>query len=408
MQITLDNSFDIAVIGAGILGLSTAYSLLRNDSSLKICIVEKESSAAMHQTGHNSGVIHSGIYYKPGSLKAVNCIRGYKMLIEFCAEYNVPFDICGKVISATDESEFERMEELLRRGMANGLEGCRLINSQEISEIEPHAFGLKGIFVPQTGIVDYRVVCSKLVQLTSERNCTMFFGEKVRVMHCDTRSISIRTDRQTLNAKLCIACAGLHSDRIAEISGAKPGFRIIPFRGEYYKLRSGRESLVKNLIYPVPDPRFPFLGVHFTRRIDGSVEAGPNAVLAFKREGYKKNDFNLRDSFDTLTFPGFRKLALRYTGTGLDEFRRSYSKGLFTRSLQRLLPSIKEEDLINGGAGVRAQACDKEGNLIDDFLILEDERMINVCNAPSPAATASLSIGETISEKAIRKLNSTY
>lgn len=408
LQITLDNSFDIAVIGSGILGLSTAYRLLCNDSSLKICILEKEKSPAMHQTGHNSGVIHSGIYYKPGSLKAVNCLRGYRMLVEFCTEHDVPFDICGKVISATDESEFDRMGELLRRGIDNGLEGCREISRQEIGEIEPNAFGLKGIFVPQTGIVDYRIVCSRLVRLTSERNCRIFFGEEVKEIRCGTRGITVRTNRQKLNAKICIACAGLHSDRIAEISGLKPGFRIIPFRGEYYKLRSGRESLVRNLIYPVPDPRFPFLGVHFTRRIDGSVEAGPNAVLAFKREGYKKNDFNLRDSFDTLIFPGFRKLALRYTGTGLDEFRRSYSKKLFTRSLQRLLPSIKEDDLMQGGAGVRAQACDKDGNLIDDFLILEDERMINVCNAPSPAATASLSIGETISEKAIRKLNSTY
>lgn len=408
LQIILDNTFDIAVIGAGILGLSTAYRLLCNDSSLRICIIEKEIGSAMHQTGHNSGVIHSGIYYKPGSLKALNCIRGYGMLVEFCSEHDVPFEICGKVISATDESEFERMEELLRRGIANGLTGCRPVSGQEIKELEPHASGLKGIFVPQTGIVDYRAVCSKLVQLASELNCRMFFGEEVKEIRSDSRNITIRTNLKTLKAKLCIACAGLHSDRIAAVSGAKPGFRIIPFRGEYYKLRSGRENLVRNLIYPVPDPRFPFLGVHFTRRIDGSVEAGPNAVLAFKREGYKKNDFNLRDSFDTLTFAGFRKLALRYAGTGLNEFRRSYSKKLFTRSLQRLLPSIKESDLMYGGAGVRAQACDMNGNLIDDFLILEDEGMINVCNAPSPAATASFSIGETISEKAIKRLNSTY
>jgi L-2-hydroxyglutarate oxidase len=400
----LKNIFDIIIIGAGIVGLGTAYNLLKKDSSLKLCIIEKESGPAMHQTGHNSGVIHSGIYYKPGSLKALNCIRGYQMLVEFCTEHRIPFDICGKVIIATEEKETERLEDLHQRGLANGLSGCRLITSDEIKELEPNAAGLKGIFVPQTGIVDYRIVSEYLAHLLNEMGCRIIYNEQVQSIKEYSADIKVTTNESHYTAKKCVACAGLFADRIASMTGKVPDFRIIPFRGEYYEIRADKRYLVRNLIYPVPDPEFPFLGVHFTRRVDGSVEAGPNAVLAFKREGYKKNDFNLKDSFDTLTFSGFRKLAARYRHTGLDEFKRSFSKKQFTRSLRRLIPSITEIDLIAGGAGVRAQACGKDGNLIDDFLFIEDELMINVCNAPSPAATASLSIGDTIAEKVLNTI----
>lgn len=395
----MKNIYDIIIIGAGIIGLSTAYNLQKRDASLNICIIEKESGPAMHQTGHNSGVIHSGIYYKPGSLKAVNCLRGYKMLIKFCTEHEIPFEICGKVIIATDENEFASMNMLYERAIANGLGGCKLLDRKEIREIEPNASGEKGIHVPQTGIVDYKSVSDKLARILKQGKCNIIYGEKVNGIKEGVREIEVSTSRNKFYARKCIACAGLFADRIASLSGKEPDFRIIPFRGEYYELREEKRKLVKNLIYPVPDPEFPFLGVHFTRRIDGSIEAGPNAVLAFKREGYKKNDFNLKDSFDTLAFAGFRKLAAKYIHTGIGEFKRSFSKRKFAQSLQRLVPSITEKDLLPGGSGVRAQACGRDGYLIDDFLFIEDEFMINVCNAPSPAATASLSIGETISEK---------
>ncbi len=397
----MKDTYDIIIIGAGILGLSTAYNLLKKDASLSICIVEKESGPAMHQTGHNSGVMHSGIYYKPGSLKAFNCIRGYRMLVEFCTEHEIPFEICGKVIVATDESEFKRLDDLFHRGIENGLEGCRVISAEEIKDIEPFASGLKGIFVPQTGIVDYKAVAKKLTAILKQGRCNIIYGEKVNGIKEGAKVIEVAAGNNRYEAKKCIACAGLFADRIAQLSGKDSDFRIIPFRGEYYEIREEKRKLVKNLIYPVPDPEFPFLGVHFTRRIDGSIEAGPNAVLAFKREGYKKNDFNLRDSFDTLAFAGFRKLAARYMQTGIGEFKRSFSKRMFAQSLQRLVPSVTEQELLPGGSGVRAQACGKDGSLIDDFLFIEDELMINVCNAPSPAATASLSIGEIISAKLI-------
>lgn len=400
----MKENYDIIIIGAGIIGLSTAYNLLQKDRSLRICIIEKESGPARHQTGHNSGVIHSGIYYKPGSLKAINCIRGYKMLLEFCRENLIPFEVCGKVIIATDEIEFSSLNVLHERAIANGLNGCKLIDRKEIREIEPNASGEKGIHVPQTGIVDYKNVSAKLAELIVECNGRIIYGEEVKMINETAKEINIKTNKSTYTSKRAVACAGLFADRIASMTKKDPEFMIIPFRGEYYELRKEKRDLIRNLIYPVPDPSFPFLGVHFTRRIDGSVEAGPNAVLAFKREGYKKNDFNLKDSFDTLAFRGFRKIVNKYWRTGIAEFSRSYSKSKFTLSLQKLVPSICENDLIPRGAGVRAQACDKNGNLIDDFLFVEDERMINVCNAPSPAATASLSIGETISDKVLIKL----
>jgi len=394
-------NYDIIIIGAGIIGLSTAYNLLQKDRSLKICIIEKESGPARHQTGHNSGVIHSGIYYKPGSLKAINCIRGYKMLLNFCTDNMIPFEICGKVIIATDENEFASMNMLYERAIANGLDGCKLIDRQEIREIEPNASGEKGIHVPQTGIVDYKTVSAKLAELIVESNGRIIYGEEVKMISEAAKEINIKTNKSTYTSKRAVACAGLFADRIASMTKKDPEFMIIPFRGEYYELKKEKRELIRNLIYPVPDPSFPFLGVHFTRRIDGSIEAGPNAVLAFKREGYKKNDFNLRDSFDTLAFAGFRKLAAKYMHIGIGEFKRSFSRSRFAESLQKLVPSITEKDLLPGGSGVRAQACGKDGNLIDDFLFIEDELMINVCNAPSPAATASLSIGEIISDKVL-------
>jgi len=394
-------NYDIIIIGAGVIGLSTAYNLLQKDRSLKICIIEKESGPARHQTGHNSGVIHSGIYYKPGSLKAINCIRGYKMLLNFCTDNMIPFEICGKVIIATDENEFALMNMLYERAIANGLDGCKLIDRQEIREIEPNASGEKGIHVPQTGIVDYKTVSAKLAELIVESNGRIIYGEEVNMISETAKEINIKTNKSTYTSKRAVACAGLFADRIASMTKKDPEFMIIPFRGEYYVLRKEKRDLIRNLIYPVPDPSFPFLGVHFTRRIDGSIEAGPNAVLAFKREGYKKNDFNLRDSFDTLAFAGFRKLAAKYMHIGIGEFKRSFSRSRFAESLQKLVPSITEKDLLPGGSGVRAQACGKDGNLTDDFLFIEDELMINVCNAPSPAATASLSIGEIISDKVL-------
>ncbi|MBK6505699.1 MAG: L-2-hydroxyglutarate oxidase [Ignavibacteria bacterium] len=397
----MKENYDIIIIGAGIIGLSTAYNLLQKDRSLKICIIEKESGPARHQTGHNSGVIHSGIYYKPGSLKAINCIRGYKMLLNFCTDNMIPFEICGKVIIATDENEFASMNMLYERAIANGLDGCKLIDRKEIREIEPNASGEKGIHVPQTGIVDYKTVSAKLADSIVESNGRIIYGEEVKMISEAAKEINIKTNKSTYTSKRAVACAGLFADRIASMTKKDPEFMIIPFRGEYYELKKEKRELIRHLIYPVPDPSFPFLGVHFTRRIDGSIEAGPNAVLAFKREGYKKNDFNLRDSFDTLAFAGFRKLAAKYMHIGIGEFKRSFSRSRFAESLQKLVPSITEKDLLPGGSGVRAQACGKDGNLIDDFLFIEDELMINVCNAPSPAATASLSIGEIISDKVL-------
>ncbi len=399
-------NFDVIIIGAGIIGLSTAYELLKKDSSLKICILEKEPGIAFHQTGHNSGVIHSGIYYKPGTAKAVNCINGYKMLTQFCDSHEIPYEICGKIIIAVEEAELNTLQELYKRGVSNKLSGIKLISNKEIKEIEPYATGIQGIFVPQTGIVNYRTVCEKIQQDIKDKGVVINFLEQVLEIKQNTNDIKIKSNKSEYNSPVLISCAGLYADKIGGlISNKKAEFRIIPFRGEYYHLRNTSNYLIKNLIYPVPDPEFPFLGVHFTRKIVGIVEAGPNAVLAFSKEGYKKNDFNLTETIDTLSFKGFRKLARRYWKTGIYELYRSFSKKEFVKSLQRLVPQIKAEDIIPGGSGVRAQACDSQGKLIDDFLLIENERIINVCNAPSPAATSSFSIGETISEKIIKKIS---
>ncbi|MCG8476726.1 MAG: L-2-hydroxyglutarate oxidase, partial [Cytophagales bacterium] len=376
----------------------------KKNPELKIVVLEKESQLCAHQTGNNSGVIHSGLYYKPGSLKAKNCISGYNELIEFCNAEEIPYELCGKVVVATTKEQIPLMENLYKRGTANGLENIKHLNSQEaLREYEPHVAGVAGLHVPQTGIVDYRIVCQKLADRLLENGGEVLLNQKVLNIKEEAEKSTVVTSQTAFEAKLVINCAGLYSDKVAEMTQGKIDLKIVPFRGEYYKLSKEKESLVKNLIYPVPDPNFPFLGVHFTRMAKGGVEAGPNAVLAFAREGYKKSQINLPELFETLTWPGFLKVASKYWTTGLGEMYRSFSKSAFTKALQGLIPEIQESDLVEGGAGIRAQACDRSGGLVDDFLIFEDERTINICNAPSPAATSSLSIGEYVAEKALQR-----
>lgn len=399
-------NFDVIIAGAGIVGLATAYKLTEKKADLKICIIEKEDSVSKHQTGNNSGVIHSGIYYKPGSLKAVNCRRGYRMLLDFCDENNISYDICGKVIAATNDDEIPRLNNLYQRGLQNGLQGLKELSAEELKEIEPHVNCVKGIKVPETGIIDYRTVSEKLAYLTKEKGVEILFNEKLEYINDKNphHDLEIATDKGTYSCKLLITCCGLQSDRVAKLNNKSLNVKIIPFRGEYYTIKKERRYLVKNLIYPVPDPQFPFLGVHFTRMINGKVEAGPNAVFAFKREGYKKTDIDFKDLADSLFWKGFLSVALKYWKVGIGEFYRSYYKPAFVKALQKLLPEIQTDDLEVGGAGIRAQACDISGNLVDDFLFVENEKVIHVCNAPSPAATSSLSIGDTIAEKGISKM----
>lgn len=396
--------YDIAVIGAGIVGLSTAYQLQLKKPGLKILVIEKEKGVARHQTGNNSGVIHSGIYYKPGSLKAQNCIRGYHMLVDFCDRYGIPYELCGKVIVATDETELDALQTIYDRGVQNGLDGLKMLEKEAMNEIEPHLNGIRAIRVPQTGIVDYKAMSEKLKDLLEENGAEFAFGEAVRDIRLQNNEVQIDSEKNNYRSKILVNCAGLYSDKVARLTNQDVNVKIVPFRGEYYKLRKEKQYLVKHLIYPVPDPAFPFLGVHFTRMIGGDIEAGPNAVLAYAREGYSKSDVNLGEFFETLAWPGFRKVAFKYWKTGLGEFYRSYSKAAFTKALQKLIPEVQEEDLIPGGAGVRAQACDKEGGLLDDFKILENKHVVNVLNAPSPAATSSLSIGKTVAEKVIHQM----
>jgi L-2-hydroxyglutarate oxidase len=397
---------DVIIVGGGIVGLATALKLLEGNPNLDIQVIEKESELARHQTGNNSGVIHSGLYYKPGSLKARNCINGYNQLIDFCKTHNIPFELCGKVVVATEEKELPLLNNLFERGRQNGLEGLRMLDPAGLREIEPHVNGLAGFFVPQTGIVDYKVVAQKYGELIRAKGGSIALGERVVKIRTEQSVVTVETTKSTWKTRLLVNCAGLYSDKVAGMaSGEALDVKIIPFRGEYYKLRSDRESLVRNLIYPVPDPNFPFLGVHFTRMMRGGVEAGPNAVLAFSREGYRKSDIRLGELTESLAWPGFRKVASKYWRTGLGEMYRSFSKAAFTKALQKLIPDIREEDLVEGGAGVRAQACDRTGGLVDDFLILEEARVINVCNAPSPAATSSLSIGESVAGIALKKIN---
>jgi (S)-2-hydroxyglutarate dehydrogenase len=394
---------DITIIGGGIVGLATALQIQSANRNLKIVLLEKESSLARHQTGNNSGVIHSGLYYKPGSLKAINCIRGYNLLLDFCRTNEIPFDLCGKIVVATEQLELPLLENLYSRGQQNGLTNLKKLTAPELKEYEPHVAGLAGIFVPQTGIVDYTLVANKYGEVFQKNGGTIDLNEKVLdIQHTSTQSVVV-TQKTSYSSKLVINCAGLYSDKVARMTVPNLNVKIIPFRGEYYKLKKEKEYLVKNLIYPVPDPNFPFLGVHFTRMAKGGVEAGPNAVLAFSREGYKKSNINMSELAESLAWPGFQKVAAKYWRTGMGEMYRSFSKAAFTKALQKLLPEIQETDLVEGGAGVRAQACDRNGGLVDDFLILEDTGVINVCNAPSPAATSSLAIGETVSRLALSR-----
>lgn len=387
--------FQVGIIGGGIVGLATAYQLLQARPGTRVLVVEKESAVAQHQTGHNSGVLHSGIYYRPGTLRAANCRAGKQAMVTFCREQGIPHEICGKVIVAVDEREIPLLEGLYERGQKNGV-ACRLIDRAELADLEPHVAGQRAIHVAETGIVDYRQVAARLAKLIQERGAEIVTTARVLRLIPETRSAVICTTRGDFSAEYLVNCAGLHSDRVARLAGRPPDAKIVPFRGEYYELRPSAHRLCRNLIYPVPDPNFPFLGVHFTRSAHGTVECGPNAVLALAREGYRKWDFSLRDSLDTLSYPGFLRLAARHWRAGLGELRRSFSKRAFVAALQRMIPEIRSEDLQAAPAGVRAQAVSRTGALVDDFLIVGEGRVINVCNAPSPAATASLNIGQII------------
>ena len=389
---------DIVIVGGGIVGLATAYHLTEKYPDKKILVLEKEDEVAHHQTGNNSGVIHSGLYYKPGSLKAKNCIDGYHMMIQFCDEHQIPYDLCGKVVVATDKSELGRLRDLFDRGRENGLEGLEMLDQARLKEIEPHLAGIQGIRVPQTGIVNYKQVCQKLAEIITQRGGEIHLNTLVQSMKETADNIKITTSTISVECQLIINCAGLYSDEVAKMHLGKLDTRIIPFRGEYFELTAEAEHLVKHLIYPVPDPNFPFLGVHFTRIIGGGIEAGPNAVFAFKKEGYLRTDFNFKEFFGSLLWPGFQKVMFKYWKTGLGEMYRSFSKKAFTKALQRLIPEVQEEHLVPAPAGVRAQACDRTGGLLDDFKIVHEKRAIHVINAPSPAATSSLSIGKTISD----------
>lgn len=387
--------YDMAIIGGGIVGCATAR-VLSTLKKTKLILLEAENSLALHQTGNNSGVIHSGLYYKPGSLKAKNCVEGREALYQFCHQYGLPVDQCGKLVVATSPEEIPLLEELERKGIANGLKGMKRLKAEELKEYELHVKGIMGLHINETGIVDYKAVTEKFAELVRINGGNILTGTRVTHMKKTRSEIILETTRGEIHTKNLINCAGLHSDRVARMCGINPGLKIVPFRGEYYKLVPERYHLVKNLIYPVPNPEFPFLGVHFTRMIHGGVEAGPNAVLAFKREGYKKTSISLRDMADTFFYPGFWILAKKYWKTGFGEIYRSFSKSAFVNALQKLIPEIEKKDLIKGGAGVRAQALEPNGFLVDDFRIIEVENMVHVLNAPSPAATACISIGNYV------------
>jgi L-2-hydroxyglutarate oxidase len=397
--------YDVVIIGGGIVGLATAWRLAEQDPTLKICVLEKEAQVASHQTGHNSGVIHSGIYYRPGTLRAQNCLEGYRDLLLFADKHHIPYDICGKVIVATREQERPQLDKILSNGQENGLTGIRKISPAEAREKEPHINVVEALWVPQTGIIDYVAVAQTYVKLIRAQGSEVHTGCQATSIIRKDNEVTVETTKGSYTAKILINCAGLYSDRVAAMTGQDiSNIRILPFRGEYYQLKPEKQYLVNNLIYPVPNPDFPFLGVHYTRMIHGGIEAGPNAVLAFRREGYSRWDFHAGEFFETIGFKGFRKMAQQQWRYGLDELYRSYSKAAFVRALQHLIPSVTADDLERGGAGVRAMACDAQGKLSDEFLIFEDKNVINVCNAPSPAATASLAIGKTIAQKALERI----
>ncbi|MFA1710671.1 L-2-hydroxyglutarate oxidase [Peribacillus frigoritolerans] len=387
--------YDFAIVGGGIVGLSTGMALYQRFPNAKVVVIEKEAVVANHQTGHNSGVIHSGIYYKPGSFKARFARQGSKSMTEFCRMHRIDHDICGKVIVATKPEELPLLDDLYLRGLQNEL-AIQRIGVEELKEIEPHVNGLGAIRVPQAGIVNYRQVSEKMADIIRGNGGEIKLNTKVEKIDEDFDDVTIDTNNGTIKARVVINCAGLHSDRIAAAAGYKTDMKIVPFRGEYFKLKPEKRFLVNHLIYPVPNPKFPFLGVHFTRMISGEVDAGPNAVLSFKREGYKKTDFNAKDLTEVLSYKGFWKLASKFMKEGMDEYVRSFSKKQFTKSLQELIPEIQEDDLIPAPAGVRAQALQDDGNMVDDFHIIMGKRTIHVCNAPSPAATASIEIGKEV------------
>jgi L-2-hydroxyglutarate oxidase LhgO len=385
----------IVIIGGGIVGLATAYQYVQRYPGESVTILEKETQVAFHQTGHNSGVIHSGIYYKPGSLKAQNCRRGINLLLDFCNRYEIPYELCGKVIVATRTEELPTLEMLFERGQANGVKGLQFIGPERLYELEPHAAGIRAVHCPTTGIIDFQSVAEKLQELILTKGGEVLLGVKVVGLKERASELIVETNQGDFNGDQVINCAGLFSDRISDLAGVPREVRIIPFRGEYYVLREGKRW-VRNLIYPVPNPQMPFLGVHFTRRLDGTVEAGPNAVLALAREGYHKRDIRLKDMWDNLTYGSFWSMARRYWKTAVGEYYRSYSKQAFVRALQQLVPAITADDVEPGGSGVRAQALARKGQLVDDFVIRRKGNMIHVLNTPSPAATSSLAIGATI------------
>jgi len=395
---------DVIVIGGGIVGLATAYKLLEQKPELKLRILEKEKSIGLHQSAHNSGVIHSGIYYKPGSMKAKNCRRGVEELLLFCDKFNVQYDLCGKVIVAVNLEEVNRLDALYKRGLENGISDVRIVDSQELKDLEPHAAGIKAIHVPSTGIINYTSVVDELAKQIIKRGGEIKTKATVKGFVRKAGECIVNTQTYDYHTGLVINCAGLYSDKIAQLAGENSSISIIPFRGEYYVLKPESRHLVNSLIYPVPDPKFPFLGVHFTRRIDSSVEAGPNAVLATAREGYRRRDFSFQETWELLTNPGFWKIGRNYWKTGMGEYTRSLFKPLFVKALKNLVPAIQGSDLVPGGSGVRAQAMDRTGKLLDDFCIVQSERFIHVLNAPSPAATASFAIGSKISAQAFQNI----
>ncbi len=397
-------TYDIAVVGGGIVGLSVAMQAAARFPHLKIVVLEKESSVARHQTGHNSGVIHSGVYYKPGSLKATLCVAGAREMVAFCTEHTIPYEICGKLIVATTPEESLRLDGLFERGTANGIGGLRLLERGAMLEIEPHAGGLRALHVPSAAITDYAEVARKYAEISTRRGVKVktdagvmgFTRSSVSESIGKSDTVIVKTRAGDWSTRYVVNCAGLYSDRVARMAGDDPGMIIVPFRGEYYDLAPARQSLVRGLIYPMPDPRYPFLGVHFTKRIRGNVDAGPNAVLSFRREGYRWTDFSLSETSEIVRDPGFRSMARREWKNGLKEFRRSLRKREFVQSCQRLLPEVRIEDLTPGGSGVRAQAVAPDGSLVDDFRFLAREKFLHVLNVPSPAATASLPIGREI------------
>ena len=396
----MSKNFDVAVIGGGIVGLAVGREITRRFPRMRLVVLEKEARVGSHQSGHNSGVIHSGVYYKPGSLKAKLCVEGAAAMVEFCREHGVPFAVCGKVIVATSSEQLPRLQSLLERGQVNGVAGLRMLGPEELREFEPHASGVAALLVTGTGVTDYAKVCEKYAELIGAQGGEVRTSTKVVGIRTGESETVIETSSGAIAARAVINCSGLFSDRVARMAGERPDVQIVPFRGEYYDLVPERAALVRALIYPVPDPRFPFLGVHFTRRVHGSVDAGPNAIFAFKREGYRSGDFSLRDTAESFLFLGFWRVAAKHWRMGKDEAARSVSKAAFVSGLQKLVPDVRGEDLVPGGSGVRAQAIHRSGALVDDFQFTQTKNMLHLYNVPSPAATASIAIGKAVVEMA--------